>query len=153
MKKNKTTCEHCGSVTSEYVFRFSVLDCRLLLTMAENVKHWMNEGLTFTEANKLHIPSLPLTYTLSARTTIASKLGLIAKVMENGVHKQGYWLVTARGWAALRGEPVPAAVHVFRRKITERTDEITTFRDAWNVGLGKYDSADWVEFGNAVVLS
>ena len=137
-----STCVNCGASMAEYVFEFDVLDALLLLAMAREVREKMlqpkntqfkddHSVTTFTEANQVKVQSLGgVSYAMKSRTTKCAKLGLIAKYKSNtGRHLPGTWVITKRGWDALRGEPVPKAVKVFRGQILERTDDLTTLRD------------------------
>ena len=153
MKNEKHICPTCGAVTTEYTFTFSRLDAILLIMMAKEVRATMNaHSVSFTEANKIHIPSLPVSSNVSKRMTISSKLGLIAKYKVNGHQQAGMWVITARGWAALRGESVPARVSEFRGQITERFDETTTIADALKTYPGsEYNSQEWFEFGKQMI--
>ena len=126
--KDETHCINCGAGMMEYVFKFSVLDGLLLLGMAKLVKE-RSKTMSFTEANQIHLPTvIGLPYTLKSRQTINSKLGLIAKKTEAGRQKHGTWVITSRGWSALRGEPIQASVKVFRGQILERNEETTTIQ-------------------------
>jgi hypothetical protein len=129
----KETCPNCGASMSEYIFPFDSLDALLLLSMANEVRDKRKRGISFNQANQVHVPSLKASLSVKCRTTICSKLGLVAKIKnENGKHARGAWLITERGWKALRGEPVPAFVKVFRGKIEERFDQTTTMQDIFN---------------------
>ena len=136
---DKSTCLNCGASMAEYIFELDVLDSLLLIAMAKEVREKMlkpqntqfkddHSVTTFTEANQVKVQSLGgISYAMKSRTTRCSKLGLIAKYRDKtGRQVPGTWVVTARGWSALRGESVPQAVKVFRGKILERTDDLTT---------------------------
>lgn len=58
--------------------------------------------------------------------------GLVAKYKENGVHKDGKWVITRNGWAFLRGElAVPRHIYTFRNKIVEKSDDRVFFVDLY----------------------
>ena len=166
--KTKTTCPTCGSVTSEYIFRFDVLDAVLLIAMANEVRRRARSGSlpTFTAQNQVHVPSLGESLATRCRTTQCAKLGLVAKLKQGERHIPGVWVITARGWAALRGERVPAEVVVFRKQIVERSDKTVTIGEALRVHSAKIEEAmrrgrvdkvdhrtieyaheDWAEYG------
>lgn len=135
----KEKCINCGASMSEYVFEFDVLDALLLIAMAKTVKYRSEdcdpeERVPFTEANKLKIQELPyISYATKSRTTQCSKLGLIAKYRgKNGHQVPGTWVITKRGFQALRGEAVPKAVRVFRGQILERNDEVVTINQIFS---------------------
>lgn len=127
------TCGNCGASMLEYIFEFDCLDALLLLTMARRVRNALNEGVPFTEANKIRVQSLQsASYAMKSRTTQMSKLGLLAKYIgENGRHEPGMWVITRRGFDALKGRKVPKSVRVWRGKIEERHDEKTTLAEAF----------------------
>ena len=129
----KEVCPNCGASMSEYIFIFDSIDALLLLAMANNIREKRKKGISFNQANQVHVPSLKVSLSVRCRTTICSKLGLITKVKnEKGRHVRGVWLITERGWKALRGESVPSFVKVFRGKIEERFDQTTTMQDVFN---------------------
>jgi hypothetical protein len=138
----KEVCPNCGASMAEYIFPFDTLDALLLLSMAKAIRNKREAGISFNQANQVHVPSLRTSLSIKCRTTICYKLGLVAKVKnDNGSHARGVWLITERGWKALRGEPVPAFVKVFRGKIEERFDLTTTMQDIF---LGSKNSLDRV---------
>ena len=125
-------CGNCGASMLEYIFEFDCLDALLLLTMARSVRERTKAGLSFTDANKVHVTRLETTLAIRCRTTQCSKLGLVAKFKgENGRHVPGTWVITKRGFDALKGRKVPKSVRVWRGKIEERHDEMTTLAEAF----------------------
>lgn len=165
----KEYCPNCGASMLEYIFFFDILDALLLYAMAKAVKIRKAGGLEFTIANQIHVPSLGTTLAIRCRTTQCSKLGLVAKVKNaNGKQARGMWLITERGWKALGGYAVPAQVKVFRNRIEERSDELITLEQAFQVHrdaveasimrakaiktdyraeIRDYSPSDWVGFG------
>ena len=144
--RDKEVCPSCGAITSHYTFVFGYLDARLLLEMAKIVRS-RSGSMSFTDANKVHLTTELNDSVLINRSTIASKLGLIAKFIYKGHQESGMWVITARGWAALRGEEVPARVSVFRRQITERYDEKITMTIALkSYPDSSYNPVEWYEF-------
>lgn len=148
--RHKEICSTCGSVISPYIYNFDYFDCQLLRMMAKEVMRRKHvENLSFTQANKVHTTTLNTTYTARSRTTKCSKLGLIAKYRTSeGTQEPGMWLITARGWAALRNEPVPARVEVFRKQITERPGELTTIQSIYEAKKEFFDAQEWYEFSD-----
>lgn len=151
-KTEKKTCPTCGSITSPYIFTFDILDAKLLLGMARAVRaNWAAQAkdAPFKAANKVHVPSLnDLTLAIRCRTTQCSKLGLIAKHRENDKQVPGTWLITARGWIALRGGAVPRQVEVFRKNIVDRPGAQTTMAAIAKEAEYRYESGEWVEFSD-----
>lgn len=126
-----TKCAICGANMTEYIYAFTVIDALLLLAMAKKVSKNMQTYPNFTAANAIHIPSLEdINKSSLSRQGYAGKLGLIAKL--RGPNKRpirGTWAITKRGWSALRGEPIPKSVRIFRGKILDRPEEMTTINE------------------------
>lgn len=152
---DKTRCANCGASMSEYIFEFDSLDAILLLKMATEVRRKQNMEIDFTEANKTRVQQLDTTYAIKSRTTQCSKLGLIAKLKnDEGSHISGTWVITTRGWDALRGKAVQKWVKVFRGEILERSEETITIGEAFLNFKGKketyqdemtsYEPSEWV---------
>lgn len=144
----RETCPNCEASMQEYIFEFDLMDALLLFSMAREVAHRLEQRspqgahYTFTEANQIKTTQLDTTYAARSRTTQCSKLGLVAKYRgENGRQIPGTWVITARGWAALRGEEVPKSVRVWRGKILERPEETITIGEALRSNQAKNDSA------------
>ncbi len=148
-KQKKEVCPTCGAIANSYTYRFDSASARLLLAMARKVREQCGKGIVFTEANTIHIQSIGQSYSVVSHQTITAKLGLIAKLKgDDGRHIKGYWVVTKRGWQALRGELVPAKVSTFRKEIVERFDEMTTLGNALvTFPESQYNPQDWFEFG------
>lgn len=125
--QDRSRCANCGESMAIYIYSVTYLDTKLLCAMAEIITKRMNNGASFTEANKVHLQSEIPNYSLVSRQTISSKLGLIAKVMKNGKHDRNKgWSITKRGFDFLKGKPVPRQVKVFHNTIQERFDETIT---------------------------
>lgn len=126
-------CLCCGAGMEEYNYKLEALDAILLIQMGKRIKDQMGCGKTFTEANKVRIRDLESISSIKNRTTHASKLGLIAKLeSKNGTHVAGTWVITRRGFEALRGETVPYTVTVFRGEILERESRTVSIRQVFN---------------------
>lgn len=127
------TCGNCGANMLEYIFEFDCLDALLLLSMGRAVRERLEDGMEFTEANQIRVQHLEgVSYAMKSRTTQMSKLGLVAKLTgRNGKHVPGTWVITKRGFDALRGRKVPKSVRVWRGKIEERHDETITLSQAF----------------------
>lgn len=138
---NHKECPNCGASMVQYEFVFDCLDAVLLLAMAKDVREAMNNpiGMTFTDANQVKVHHLPgLSYSIKSRTTQMSKLGLIAQCRtSNGKRIPGAWLITKRGWSAIRGEAVPKTVISWRNEIQERPGELITLSEAFKVHTDK----------------
>ena len=120
---DKSTCPNCKASMVSYWFEFDVPNAAMLVAMSRIVRARLEKGISFTEANQIHVQSMnTATYAMKSRTTQMAKLGLVAKVLKDGKHVGGYWLITRRGWTALAGIPVPKKVEVFRNEIIERAE-------------------------------
>ena len=138
-------CLNCGASMAEYIFRFSTLDALLLQSMGEEVKAKLDKGIPFTEANKVHTPTLTrASHNVIKRSTYTSKLGLIAKFKHENKQVSGMWVITSSGWEALRGGPCRSSVTVYRGQILQRDDSPTTIKEVFekyhhqNKDNGKY---------------
>lgn len=166
--RDKTVCPNCKASMKEYVYTVDVLDALLLLEMAKAVREKRRKGIEFTIANQTRVPDLPTTHAVKCRTTQTAKLGLITQ-LKNRDNKRvlGTWVITRRGWEALRGQPVPRRVKVWRKKIEERFDDKITLSEALNSHkeyveqairkgrnpkedhrqvISEYQAGDWYEF-------
>lgn len=168
--RDRSKCANCGASMREYVFILDVWDAILLKRMAEDIRHKVRKGIPFTEANQVRIPELDAPHSVRCRTTKASKLGLVAKVKSKSTGRfiPGTWLITKRGWEALRGDAVPQKVKVWRGAIEERYDATVTLSQVMQAhaeyakkraNAGKplkddsrneilsYDPNEWYQFG------
>lgn len=150
-------CANCGESMTEYIHKLDFFNALLLKEMGDVVKARLHQGVSLSEANAVHVVSQDLHDCVRHRTTQCRTLGLIAKVKnDNDTHdREKGWLITKRGFAALRGEKVPAEVTVFRNHIEERDDKLTTLDEVFanytgeNRSLvGERDPMEWVNFGN-----
>jgi len=149
-------CPNCGENMTEYIHKLDFFNALLLKEMGDVVKKRLKEGQSLAEANRVHVVSQDLHDCVRHRTTQCRTLGLIAKVKtDDGKHnREAGWLITKRGFAALRGERVPSEVTVFRNTIEERTDldisldEVFANYTGENRSLvGERDPMEWVNFG------
>lgn len=166
---DKTKCPNCRASMLEYIFAFDFHNALLLKRMGDVVFENLRNGMKFEEANKVHVVSMDAPDYTRHRTTQAAKLGLITKVrIENTHNRREGWLITKRGFAALRGEAVPNWVKMWREEIIERSEVKVTLAEvfeAYNnrtedaVLKGKvvkdyrshvldYDPMEWVNFGD-----
>lgn len=152
LTENDKRCANCGASMVDEIYSLDCLDAAFIFEMGKAVRERVRKNLSFTEANQVHTPTLAATDAIRHRTTKCAKLGLVAKVLgADGKQVQGYWVITARGFAFLRGEPVPRQVAVWRRKIQERFQETTTIDQVLMIRsmVTKYRREDWFEFGKA----
>lgn len=141
-------CANCDASMRAYIYEFDYHDAILLLRMGEKVKSNLASGLVFTEANKMRVHEMAISYTQKSRTNQLSKLGIISQVVkEDGKRVPGVWLITKRGFDALAGLAVPKKVRVWRNQIQERyLDETITMIEALNSKPEgwSYDPQAWV---------
>lgn len=149
--KDKSKCGNCGESMAVYMYTLSVLDAQLLCAIAKVVTKRMQGGKTFTEANKVHLQTEIGDYTLASRQTIASKLGLVAKVKNReGKHdRKAGWCITTRGYEFLAGKPVPKKVKVFHNQIQEHFDEMITMSELFRNSNVK--SEDWQDIAGVFI--
>jgi len=157
--KDKTKCPNCDASMTQYVYNLNVLGTALVINMAKAVREATRAGKSFTEANIVHIPTLPTSDAIRHKTTHCAKLGLIAKYIKDGRQIKGMWVITKRGFAALKGEEIPNGIIVWRGRTIERPDNMTTFakvraRHERKVGENNnycaevmdYNPNDWIGF-------
>lgn len=159
---DKSRCANCDASMKEYVYTFSYHHAILLKLMGDEVVKGIREGKSFTDANSIPVSRKDWAYVIQCKTSQARFLGLVAKA------GNAHWAITRRGFAALRGERVPARVTIWRNKIEQHHNETTTLYSALNShrlkveateAKGKepksdyrkyfedYNMQDWVEFG------
>lgn len=140
--RNKKRCANCDANMVENIYIFDILDAALLMAMASEVQEATIEGVEFTDANKIHVPTLETSDAIRHRTTKSAKLGLVAKyINEKGKHEKGMWVITRRGWATLRGENIPGSVKVWRNKIVDRMDNETSMYAVIHLHQDKIEAA------------
>lgn len=153
--KNPSVCPNCEESMQQYVHKLDFFNALLLKSMGDLVMKKVEKGTPFTEANMIHVVSSDFHDCVRHRTTQCRTLGLIAKVKgENGTHNRDKgWLITTRGFAALRGESVPSEVVAWRNSIEERPGSTTTIDKVFqeykgeNKSLvGQRDPMRWVNF-------
>lgn len=163
---NHTRCFNCDASMLEVIYEPSLFHGLLLIRMAEQVRDRQAEGKDFTAANHVHVPSLPTTDGIRHAVTQASYLNLVAQPEK--ARNTGIWVITGRGWAALRGEPIPKTVTVFRGHIEERGTETITLAEIFKnhsdrvekaiakkravkrdhrAAYANWDPIEWREFG------
>lgn len=126
--KDPGHCANCGESMAQYVRRVDIFAALLTFQMSKIVLQRVKDGIPFTAANKIRVNAEhSIAHVLKNNTSIARTLGLVARYKEKGEGSGALWVVTARGWAALRGDPIPAQVVVFRNQIIEHTEETITF--------------------------
>lgn len=137
-----------------YRYTFDVIDGLLLFAMGRHVRERQHAGLTFTAANQVHVPNLVASLAVRCRTTQCSKLGIVAKCVlrkedvppgsgrEAGSQVPGVWVVTDRGFAALRGEKcVPSWVGVKGGSLEERSGKLVGLADAFRAHQAAVEAA------------
>lgn len=116
-------CFNCKRSMKVTVYTADLLDALLILGMAQVVQQQAQQ-LPFTEANKVHLPTLQLTQGILKRSTKCDYLGLI-KQPENW-RGSGYWLLTGWAWKALRGDQIPKSAKYWEGNLIGRSEELTT---------------------------
>jgi hypothetical protein len=134
---NTSRCGNCGASMNAYWYTFDCLDAALLVAIGGEVLRESRRGTIFADANKVHIDRLPVATSIKKRMTQCAKLGLIAQ----NDKRSGWWVITKRGFAALKGIPVPKKVKVFRNEIIDRTEEMITIAEAVHLYTERVDTA------------
>lgn len=147
---DKTKCINCGASMEEVTLELDIHDAELLISMAGDVKYNMDaRGLTFSQANQIHVSELLISTLIKSRATKASKLGLIAELRSsNGKRIPGVWVITRRGWEGLRGERIPSKIKMWRDSIEKRFDDTVSFTD---FKINGYDPKEWIGIGDKPV--
>lgn len=161
---DKTKCPNCGRGMEVNVYKADINNALFLLAMGRAVNENLEKGLPFTEANKIHAPSLPVSNTVSKRITQCDYLGFVKQ--PDALRRTGYWVITSWGFQALRGDPVPASVKYWNGKLIERSERTITLGAMFDVHkeevrkaiahskkvrsdhvseIGDYDPRDWAE--------
>lgn len=122
--KDKTKCPGCDRNMKITVYEADLNDALLILAMAKEVRENLKKGLPFTEANKVHLPTLGASHSTIKRNTKCDYLGFVKQ--PDNWRGSGYWLLTRWAWKALRGEEVPRAVKYWEGQLLGRSDEVTT---------------------------
>lgn len=154
--QDPTKCPNCGESMQEYIYKLDFLNALLVKQMGDIVKQRLKDGMEFQEANAIHVVSEEtMSDAVRHRTSQCRILGLVAKVKnEEGKHDRDKgWLITRRGFEALRGVAVPAEVIAFRNEIRERPETKTTLDEVFNNYsgekkdlVGNRSALDWVHF-------
>lgn len=114
-------CERSMKIT---VYEADLHDALLILAMARQVREAIYKGKPFTEANKVHIPTLAATNATLKRQTKCDYLCLIKQ--PEAWRGSGYWVLTRWAWQALRGEPIPRAAKYWEGHLLGRSETTTT---------------------------
>jgi hypothetical protein len=149
----KEDCANCQASMVEYWYHLDFLNALFLKLLGDIISERLKQGIPFSEANKIHVPSMDkANYAVKSRTNQTSKLGLVAKYKEDKVQVGGMWLITKRGFKALAGAKVPESVKVFRNEIIGYGEKEVTlqevFRNSDSVYKNKvedYKVSEWVD--------
>jgi len=165
--KDKTKCI-CGQSLKISLYEADLHDALLILAMARVVRENVRQGMSFTEANKVHIPTLQATQATLKRQTKCDYLGLIKQ--NPNWRGTGYWCLTSWAWQALRGEPIHKAVKYWEGQLLGRSKAMTTLGDMFQnhkdlveLAIAKrkavkadyrakfedYNQSEWVELSEA----
>lgn len=161
---DKTHCPNCGRGMEINIYKADIHNALFLLAMGRAVNENLKKGLPFTEANKVHAPSLEVSNTVSKRITQCDYLGFVKQ--PESLRRTGYWVITSWGFQALRGDPVPAWVKYWNGKLIERSNVTVTLDGMFSVHkeqvanaiarrksvrsdhvaeIGDYDPKEWTE--------
>lgn len=162
-------CFNCKRSMKITVYTADLHDALLILAMGREVHRNLDKGLDFTNANKIHLPTLVASHATIKRNTKCDYLGFVKQ--PDNWRGTGYWLLTSWAFKALRGDRVPRSVKYWEGKMIERSDETTTLSEMFRThtelvraALAKgravkadhraqfndYDPADWTQFGGYI---
>jgi len=162
---DKTKCANCGRSMKITGYEADLHNALLLLAMGREVKKNIAEGMSFTEANKVHLPSLQVSDAVKKRITQCDYLRFL-KQPEN-LRRTGYWVITDLGWKALRGEQVPRIAYYWNGNLIRRSDEVVNLAGMFEIHrdqvakavarrrkvrdhtaeIGVYDPKEWAVYG------
>ena len=137
--RDPSKCEGCARSMKVSIYEADLLDALLILKMARKVREQMQKGVSFTEANKVHIPTLGASQGILKRQTKCDYLGLI-KQNENWRYT-GYWCLTTWAWKALRGAEIPKAVKYWEGHILGRSRAQTTLKQMFDTHRSQIEQA------------
>lgn len=162
-------CFNCKRSMKITLYEADLHDALLILAMARDVKHNITKGIPFTDANKVHLPTLDASHATIKRNTKCDYLGLVKQ--PDHWRGTGYWLLTNWAWKALRGEPIPAKVKYWEGNLIGRSEDTTTLsgmfkkhRNLVEAAIAKrkavkadhrarfqdYDPSEWSGFGGII---
>ena len=136
-------CPNCGAAMKQYWQRLTPGLVGVLVKFRTAV---IRKGV-----NKLHVPrDLDLSKTEYNNFQKLRYHGLVAKFRVNGIHDQGYWLLTRRGASFLKGDiQIPSKVKTYRNRVIDHAGELVTVKDV--LGITPYfETISDIEFEVAV---
>lgn len=163
--KNHAKCAGCDRSMKVTVYEADLHDGLLILAMARVVRENINKGMNFTEANRVHIPTLGASQATLKRQTKCDYLGLVKQ--PDDWSGTGFWVLTSWAWKALRGDPIPRAAKYWEGHMLDRSEETITLdemfqnhKHAVEMAIAKrkavktdyrakfsdYDRKEWTEF-------
>lgn len=122
--KRQKRCTHCAANMIVYFPKYNgglVSALRKMLVVVRN-----------KQQNDVHVSDsgeVRLSYAERANMTKLRHLGAVAHVKEEGKIVQAHWLITRRGFAFLRGEPVPAWAKTYRNEVIGSSEETITIHE------------------------
>ena len=162
---DRTKCANCGTSMKIVTYTADILDALLILAMARRVRKNQEDGMSFTEANKVHMPTLDVNNTVSKRQTKCNYLGLIKQ--SEALRNTGYWVLTNWAWKLLRGQEIPRSAYYWQGEMHGRSSETTTLSQMFKTHIeliekaiahsrtvrldyrgeiGDYNPADWSKY-------
>lgn len=121
---NKANCFNCGRHMEVAVYTADLHDGLLLYAMARAVRENLRKGIPFTDANKIHVPTLAASDAIRKRNAKGGYLNILKQ--PEGMKNSGYWIITQWGWELLRGGEIPASAHYWNGKLVRRSEEKTS---------------------------
>lgn len=162
---DRTQCPNCGTSMKIVVYTADLHDALLILAMARKVRQNRNAGMNFTDANKIHMPTLQVSNTTIKRQTKCDYLGLMKQ--PDTLRNTGYWVLTHWAWKALKGHSIPKSAYYWQGQKQGRSEETTTLshmfkthvdlvqkaiahsrkvRSDYRDEISNYDPAEWSDY-------
>lgn len=162
---DQTKCPNCKTSMKIVEYTADLHDALLILAMARKVRANQNKSMNFTEANKVHLPTLNVSSTTLKRGTKCDYLGLVKQ--PDTLRNTGYWVLTNWAWKALKGEAIPKSAYYWQGEMQGRSEETTTLsqmfkthidivqkaiahsrkvRTDYRAEIGDYEPAEWSNF-------
>lgn len=124
-----TKCIHCGATTKSYNHRLTPGLVKALVKAARAVRqHGRNKFHLYHDLTGEN----ELTTTEQMNWTKLRFHALVAKYKENGQWVRGYWVLTHRAIAFLRGDiAIPKSVETYRNAVVDHSTELVKVTDVF----------------------
>ena len=121
---DRKNCFNCGRHMEIAIYTADLHDGLLLYAVARAVRENIRKGIPFTDANKIHIPTLNATDAIRKRNAKCGYLNILKQ--PEGMKNSGYWIITSWGWELLRGGEIPEKAYYWNGQLIRRSEEKTS---------------------------